>query len=243
MPRSPRYYMLMASLPPLPPFFTSDQTPISRLRLDRRLSMLEPDDREELAALEDLMRWDRLPLDITDQEIIERANEFIPQLRSSTLRDVTTWRLEVRTVVAGLRRRALGRPAPSPGEQWGHGRWVRHIQRNWSAGEFGLGGVLPWVAEFSRLITEKDTLGFERELLSVTWQYMSRVADRHFFSFEAVALYVLRWDTISRWTAYNGQLAQERFDRLVNEGLGEHAHLFENQRSRSERAATTALTG
>ena len=75
MPRSPRYYMLMASLPPLPPFFTSDQTPISRLRLDRRLSMLEPDDREELAALEDLMRWDRLPLDITDQEIIERANE------------------------------------------------------------------------------------------------------------------------------------------------------------------------
>ncbi|UCG85569.1 MAG: DUF2764 family protein [Gemmatimonadota bacterium] len=227
MARSPRYYMLMASLPPLPPVFTSDQTPISRLRLERRLALLEPDDRAELAAIEDLMRWDRLPLDITDQEILERAHSFIPQIRSATLREVATWRLEVRTVVAGLRRRALGRPPPSPREPWGYGRWVRYITHNWAATDFGLGGALPWVAEFSRLINQNDTLGFERELLGITWQYMSRAADRHFFTFEAVALYVLRWDIISRWTAYNGRLAQERFDRLVNAGLGEYAELFD----------------
>jgi len=226
MRRSPRYYMLMASLPPLPPFFMSDQTPISRLRLDRRLALLEPDDHAELTAIEYLMRWDRLPLDITDEEILGRAGSVIPQIRSATLREVATWRLEVRTVVAGLRRRALGRPAPAPRELWGYGRWVRQITQNWTTTDFGLGGVLPWVAEFSRLISENDTLGFERELLSITWRYMSRAADSHFFTFEAVALYVLRWDIISRWTAYNGQLAQERFERLVNSGLGEYAKLF-----------------
>jgi hypothetical protein len=227
MARSTRYYMLMASLPPLPQVFTSERTPISRIRLDRRLALLKPEDRTELAAIEDLMRWDRMPLDITDREILERACAFIPQMRSAALREVATWRLEVRTVVAGLRRRALGRPAPAPGELWGYGRWVRHITQNWSAADFGLGGVMPWVAELSRLLSENDSLGFERELLGLTWGYMSRAADFHFFTFEAVALYVLRWDTISRWTAYDGRLAQERFRRLVGEGLGEHAHLFE----------------
>jgi len=226
MARSPRYYMLMASLPPLPPYFTSDQTPISRLRLDRRLAMLEPDDREELAEIENLMRWDRLPLDITDREILEQAHDFIPRIRGSTLRDVATWRLEVRTVVAGLRRRTMGRPPPSRGDLWGYGRWVRHVEQQWSSSDFGLGGIMPWVAEFSRLIGENDTLGFERELLGVTWQYMSRAVEGHYFSFEAVALYVLRWDIIARWTAYNGELAQQRFNRLVSEGLGEHAELF-----------------
>jgi hypothetical protein len=227
MARSTRYYMLMASLPPLPPVFTGDWTPISRLRLDRRLGLLEPDDRSELAAIEDLMRWDRMPLDITDRQILERAHSLIPEIRSRTLRELATWRLEVRTIVAGLRRRALGRPAPVPGELWGYGRWVRHVTRNWSAADFGLGGIMPWVAELSRLLNENDTLGFERALLELTWQYMSRAADEHFFTFEAVAIYVLRWDTISRWTAYDGSLAQERFRRLVGEGLGEHARLFE----------------
>lgn len=173
------------------------------------------------------MRWDRMPLDITDQEILERAHAVIPQIRSESLREVAVWRLEVRTVVAGLRRRALGRAAPLPGELWGYGRWVRHVTQNWSAADFGLGGIMPWVAELSRLLNENDTLGFEREVLGLTWQYMSRAADLHFFTFEAVVLYVLRWDTLSRWTAYDGALARDRFRRLVGEGLGEHAHLFE----------------
>ncbi len=226
MARSPRYYMLMASLPPLPPLFTSEQTPISRLRLDRRLNMLEPEDRQELADIEDLMRWDRLPLDITDAEIIDRAEDFIPRIRSRTLREVATWRLEVRTVVAALRRRAMGKTPPAPGERWGYGRWVRHLEQRWSATDFGLGGIMPWVAEFSRLMDEGDTLGFERELLDLAWRYMARAADSHFFDFEAVVLYVLRWDTFARWTAYSGEVAAERFERLAGEGMGEYADLF-----------------
>lgn len=226
MARQPRYYMLISSLPPLPPFFTGDQTPISRIRLERRLDMLEEPDRQELAEIEDLTRWDRLPLAITDHEIVDHASEFIPRIRSSTLREVATWRLEVRTVVAGLRRRALGRPAPTQGEKWGYGRWVRHIEQKWSVADFGLGGVLPWVAEFSRLMEEGETLAFERRLLQLTWRYLSRAADRHYFTFEAVVLYVLRWDIMARWTAYNGELARERFGRLVQEGLGEHADVF-----------------
>jgi hypothetical protein len=226
--------MLMASLPPLPALFTSDDPPISRLRLDRRLEMLEPVDRAELADIEVLMRWDLLPLDMTDREILERANEVFPRIRSHALRDVAIWRLELRTIVAALRRRALGKPAPTSEEDWGYGRWVRHIERNWAVPDFGIGSVLPWLPEFSRLIDEGDSLGFERTLLGVAWTYMSRAAHGHFFSFEAVALYVLRWDVIARWTGYDGQRARERFNRLVVEGLGDYRELFAADASEGE---------
>ncbi len=241
MARAPRYYMLMASLPPLPYLFTSAQTPISRIRLEQRLGMLEPEDQAELLEIEDLMRWDRLPLDITDVEIIASANELIPRIRSETLREIATWRLEVRTIVAGLRRRAMGKAPPTPGERWGYGRWVRHIEQKWSASDFGLGGIMPWVTEFSRLIDEGDTLAFERQLLDLVWRSTGRLADRHFFDFEAVALYVLRWDIIARWVAYNGEHARERFGRLVNEGLGEHAGLFASSTSGADWAAKSTV--
>jgi hypothetical protein len=241
MAQKPRYYMLIASLPPLPQLFTSDQTPISRFRLDRRLDMLEPEDREELAEIEDLMRWDRLPLEIKDAEILARADETIPRIRSHTLREVAKWRLEVRTVVAGLRRRAMGKAPPVRGERWGYGRWVRQMEQKWTASDFGLGGVMPWVTEFSRYMEEGDTLGFERQLLDLAWRYMSRAADGHYFSYEAVVLYVLRWDIIARWTAYSGETAQERFGRLVSEGLGEYAELFGGRESGATRTMTTTV--
>jgi hypothetical protein len=219
--------MLMASLPPLPALFTSsDDPPISRLRLDRRLEMLEPVDRAELADIEVLMRWDLLPLEMTDREILGRAHEVFPRIRSDVLRDVAMWRLELRTIVAALRRRALGKPAPTSEESWGYGRWVRHIEKNWLVPDFGIGAVLPWLPEFSRLIDEGDSRGFEHALLGVAWAYMSRAAQRNFFSFEAVALYVLRWDVIARWTGYDGQRARERFNRLLGDGLGDYEDLF-----------------
>ena len=224
--RPARYYMLMARLPPLPALFTSDDPPISRLRLNRRLEMLEPVDRAELASIEVLMRWDLLPLEMTDREILERANDVFPRIRSDVLCNVVMWRLELRTIVAALRRRALGKPAPTSEESWGYGRWVRHIEKNWMAPDFGIGAVLPWLSEFSRLIEEGDSLGFERRLLGVAWTYMSRAAHGHFFTFEAVALYVLRWDVIARWTAYDGQRARERFNRLLVDGLGDYEDLL-----------------
>lgn len=241
MARAPRYYMLVASLPPLPPLF-ADAPPISRLRLDKRLDMLEPDHRRALDGLQDLMRWDRLPLEVTDREIIERAHDFLPLVPSATLRDVATWRLELRTVVAGLRRREMGRPPPERGEMWGYGRWVRQIQHNWTTTDFGLGGIMPWVAEFAQLMSADDTRGFERRLLDIVWRHMSRAADRHYFDFEAVALYVLRWDIVARWSAYDGRLAQDRFDRLVADGLAEYAELFETSPGARRGPRATAQT-
>jgi hypothetical protein len=225
--RSKRYYTLMASLPALAPLFSEKQTPISRRRLEKRLMMLEPDDARELASMEDLMHWHRLPFDLTDREIVERAERVVPSIRSPRLREVAQWRIELRTVVAALRRRAAGEPAPPPTEKWGYGGWVRTIERHWAKSDFGLSSPLPWVEDLRQLVEQGDALGVERAVGSLVWQHLSRAAVGHYFDFEAVALYVLRWDVIHRWTGYDGQEARVRFDEMLDEGLGEYVRVFD----------------
>lgn len=226
MGRPQRYYMLMASLPYLPPLFAANKPPMSRERLEGRLKMLGEEDRRELCVIEDLMHWDRVPLDVSDSEVIERAEAVIPKLSSEHLRHVATWRMEIRTMVAALRRRAAGASPVGTGERWGYGRWVWHIEKNWSRPDFGLADAVPYVVPFQQLIEQGNALALEREVLNTVNRELARVADLHHFDFESVALYVLRWDIIARWTGQDKERAQERFDELVDEGLGEYADLF-----------------
>ena len=226
MSRPTRYYMLVASLPSLPPLFAAGKPPMSRERLEGRLEMLEDEDRRELTAMEDLMRFARLSLDTSDRDVVERAERVIPALRSEHLRQVATWRMELRTIVAALRRRAAGSSPVRTSETWGYGKWVGHIERNWTRPDFGLEHAVPYVVRFQQLIEQRDALQMERVLLDTVYKELARVRDLHHFDFESVALYVLMWDIIARWTGYDKERAQERFDLLVGEGLGDYADLF-----------------
>jgi hypothetical protein len=226
MGRTPRYYMLLASLPYLPPLFAANKPPMSRERLESRLDMLADEDRRELTAIEDLMRFARMSLDTTDRDVIERAKRVIPAIRSERLRQVAIWRMEIRTIVAALRRRAAGSSPAKTDEPWGFGRWLWHIEQNWNRPDFGLTHAVPYVARFQQLIEQRDALAMERAILGTVYKELSRVSDLHHFDFESVVLYVLKWDIIARWTGYDKERAQERFDLLVGEGLGEYADLF-----------------
>jgi hypothetical protein len=227
MARSPHYYTLMASLPALPPRFTSEQTPISRLRLEQRLKMLGPEDAVELGDLEGLMFWYRLPQERSDREIVERAESVVPRVRSAVLREAALWRIDLRSVLAALRRRSAGRPAPEGGEKWGYGPSVRRIEREWNRPDFGLSAVWPGIAEWAGLIQSGDALGLERAISALCWDRFGRLAQGHYFDFEAVAFYVLRWDVIYRWVTHDEKAALERFTAMADEALGPHARLFE----------------
>jgi len=226
MGRPQPYYMLVASLPYLPPLFAANKPPMSRERLEVRLDMLTDDDRRELTIIEDLMRFARISLDTTDKDVIERAERVIPKIRSERLREIATWRMEIRTFVAALRRRAAGSSPDKTSEPWGFGRWVGHIEKNWSRPDFGLAHAVPYIERFQQLTERRDALGMERALLGTVYTELSRVSDLHHFDFESVVLYVLKWDIIARWTGYDKQRAQERFNRLVVQGLGDFVDLF-----------------
>ena len=221
-----QYVTLMASLPPLGQLFGTKETPISRLKLDNRLKMLKKDDTALLQQIENLVHWSHLPMERTDAQIVASAKRFCEKVRNPILREAVESRLELHTIVAALRRRKGGGSAPAPGDSWGYGRWVGYIERHWTEPTFRLQGMFPWVSEANRLLNANDSVALERLLFGVVWDKLGRLGEGHYFDFEAVVIYVLRWNLVDRWCRYEGEAAVERFSTLVDSGIEKFTNVF-----------------
>lgn len=216
------YYTLLTSLPHIDSLFDSKITPISRIQLDRRLSMLSQNDRETLVLVEQLMHWSHLDDDVNEAALIKLAERLITDLPSPALRELVNWRLDVRTVVAALRRKMRGQQAPT-NARWSYGTRYAYIRRNWGSPTLGLQSAFPWIPQALECLEKKDYLALEKILLAAVWHKLDEVSSHHSFDFEAVVTYLLRWNLVARWTTYNGEQAIDRFRNLTELALGDFA--------------------
>ena len=220
------YVDLMASLPALGPMLAARYAPINRVRLQSRLRQLRPEHQAELAAVVDLLAWRRLPLAGTDSDLVRRARRIIPTLENAMLATLAGERLELRTLIAALRRREQGEDSPPGDPDWGYGRFVHMIAANWRDPDFGLSRRYPFVLSARELLKKDDVRGFERLVLEAAWRQAERHAIGHTFNFEAVALYLVRWNLLDRWIRYDAEAAAARFDTLVDAALQSAAPAF-----------------
>lgn len=214
-----KYIMLMASLPRPGPLFAEKQTPLSRLRLDRRLRALTPQDAALLRAVEQALEWRLMGVDATDAEVIACAERALAMTDSEALRSLIKSRMEIRTCLSALRRRAAGEDPPPAGAPWGYGRWRARMVQHWRSPGFGVERMFPWLKEADRLLREGDVYGLERLVLEVVYRDLSRRGGLHQFDIEAVVIYVLKWSVIDRWSRYNAEAASRRFADLLTAGL------------------------
>jgi hypothetical protein len=236
-----RYVMLITSLPYHGPLFGAHQTPLSRQRLAYRLRILEESDAQALRDLASVLEWIHQSMSVTETELILRAERLEAEWGAGFLSEIMRSRMEVRTLNVALRRRRLGEKSAPTGQRWGYGRWVRHIERYWNEPGFRLQQVYPWVNEAEHLINTRDSLGLERLLLGAAWNNLTRISEGHEFDFEAVVIYVLRWDLIARWSSYDGSRAVVRFEQLVENGLGRYGQLFETSQSPQNNSLTAGM--
>lgn len=187
--------------------------------------MLSESDFERLYQISDLVAWARLPMDKSDEDIIEIANQFCKSERSSVLKNIVESFLEVNTIMSALRRRQLGQKAPKS-RNWGYGPWTPAIERNWNNSAFNLAGVFPWITEAEKLLKSDSVLELEKLLLKVSWDMLGQIGSGHYFDFEAVVVYVLKWDIIKRWLRYDSDEALEKFHLMVDTGIGEYAEML-----------------
>jgi hypothetical protein len=220
------YIMLMASLPDLGTLLSNRAPPISRVRLEQRLTALDPEDRAELEALRTLLSWSRLDIGDEDAAFVARATKVVGALRSPALRDAASERLEIRTLIAALRRRHRGEDAPAPKTPWGYGRFVETIGANWTAPDFGVGRRFPWLLKAKEKLEAGDAQGLEALVLQTAWASGARHLGDHVFDFEAVAFYVLRWSLIDRWSRYDATAAAARFTELLDAAFADNAQDF-----------------
>ena len=118
---SDTYTMLISGLPSPEAIFVAKQAPLSRLKLDQRLRVLAPEDAEMLQQVEDALQWDRLPISLSEDEVVKRGRNALSQIENETILQIVRDRLEIRTCVAALRRRNRGEAAPAAGTKWGSG--------------------------------------------------------------------------------------------------------------------------
>jgi hypothetical protein len=221
------YVMLMASLPALGKLLSDSEPPINRERLNERLKMLSPEDFAEIDALISIVAWPRIGRDETDAEFVSRAGRVISSVRSPVLRALARERLEIRTVMAALRRRHAGEDAPGESELWGFGRHVRTIRTHWSVPDFGLSSSYPWIGAARERLEAGDVAELERIALEAAWNFGARAALEHHFDLEAVALYLLRWSLAERWARYDAGLAAARFAALLEAAVADQSDITE----------------
>lgn len=220
-----RYVMLITSLPALGPLFGADQTPLSRLRLDKRLQLLIPEDASALNELTSVLHWVNLDLKLQEEKLLQHAQQLEKTWGDCFLSDLLRFRLELRSAVAALRRRRRGEHEP-PARPWGYGRWVRHIERYWNEPGFRLQRVFPWIEEAERLIEARNSRSLDRLQMTVVWNHLTQIGAGHDFDFAAVVIYVMRWDLLVRWSSAQSEAAVLRFDELVDSALGEYSQLL-----------------
>ncbi len=215
------YATLVASLPALGPMLAAREPPINPDRFRARLGMLVERDRETLLSVTGLLAWRRMPMGLSDAALLDRAEAVLARLESPTLAELVRLRLGLRTLVAALRRRQAGHAAPRRGERWGLRPLADRVAAAWDAPHFRMERGQPWLVPAKTALEAGDAVGLERILLERAWTQAARLAARHDFDFEAVALYAVRLDLLTRWTRYDAEAAAARFAALVADGLAE----------------------
>ena len=225
------YYTLLTSLPHIDSLFSSKITPISRFQLDKRLSMLSTADQHRLVTIENLLHWDHLGDDVDEAALIRQAERTRATLGSQALKDLVDWRLDMRTIIAALRKKHTGQQAPAAGK-WSYGTRYEYIRNHWNSPTLGLGGAFPWIPKVNECLRTGECVALEKVLLQAVWEHLNHMAMKHRHDFEAVVIYVLRWNLVARWTAYDTDKARIRFRDLIENSLGD----FKDQLPASDRS-------
>jgi hypothetical protein len=220
--RSNAYYMLICSLPALLPRLDVDRLPITLERLQGRLRMLEPEDAQTINRLLDILAWSRQVVETDDGAVVKRYSELMQEVTNPLVRELFAADMDVRMIVAALRRRRHGLGPPTVG----FGQWFEHIRRYFNQPDFRLGHVFPWILQFEQLLEQGDVLTLYRQVLGATWAYVKTRAEDYYFSFEAVVLYIARWEIMRQWQQLQAERGRAVFEALVTEALGEYAKLY-----------------
>ena len=221
--RSNSYHMLISSLPALPPRFDVERLPITLERLQGRLRMLEPEDAKEIERMLAVLRWGNEFEEPSDVAVVQRYDALMHDITNPLVHDILAYGMDVRMIAVALRsrRRALALP------RVGIGQWFDHIRHNFNQPDFKLGQVFPWLPEAERLLAQGDLLTLYRSyVLGAEWTYLKKRAEDYSFSFEAVVLYIARWDIIRRWQQLQAERGRAIFETLVTEALGAYANIY-----------------
>ncbi len=213
------YYTLVTALPNLPPLAECKQLPISRIALDRRLTMLSDEDLLQLQLAEKLYHQSEVSLqNLPDKPLILDWQRQLEKIDSAALSECISLRLEWQTLLAALRYRREERTGPE--NFHGFGRWTGLIRRHWHDPLFGLDTAMPFLNKLQPLLNKGHSGELEAQLNALLWKDLLFVERSHQFTLETVICFVLRWGLAEKHIKSDASLALDSFKRMSEQLLG-----------------------
>ena len=210
-----QFYMVASSLPRMDTSFKISEPPISRLQLEKRLKLL-PEETARLLFSIELLAWTSWYM--PKQSVIEtrKLHQNILENKSVFIRDISNWYLDLRSILAAIRMRKEKKEPPTDPKLYWITRFEHQLIQKWGEPDFGLKAVYPWVPKITACIEKNDTASVEEFLLTYIWNYLSRMEAGHYFDFEAITVYLLRWNIVNHWSKFNKTKVLECIDVLCD---------------------------
>lgn len=208
------YYTLVAALPELPALAKCRQLPISRIALERRLTMLNEGDLKQLRLAENLYHFSRSPQQAKpDQQLVYQWQRQLEQIHSPIIRECIQLRLEWQSLIAALRQRQQGDRGPE--QFFGLGRWTTRIRQHWQEPAFGLEDALPLLSRLQSQLQKGAAGDLEQQINSWLWDNLFQMERSHPFTLENVICFVLRWGIAENQIENNAEQALEAFESMA----------------------------
>ncbi|GLR63538.1 hypothetical protein [Marinospirillum insulare] len=213
------YYTLVTALPNLPPLAECKQLPISRIALNKRLTLLSDADLLQLELAEKLYHQSEVSLEnLPDKPLVLDWQRQLEKITSPSIRECISNRLEWQTLLAALRYRQNGSSGPEDFQ--GFGRWTQRIRRNWHDPLFGLDAALPFLGKLQPLLNKGHSGELEYQLNQLLWKDLLFVERSFQFTLETVICFVLRWGLAEKQIKSDAKLALATFKRMSEQLLG-----------------------
>jgi len=216
------FYTLLTSLPAMPADFRQPHLPISRPRLEDRLSMLDRDSLAFVDLLFSLMAFDTSAAEHCDPErqvLFEKIHEAMPD---QAIRRQIDFLIDSWDIAAALRARQHKKQPPLM-----LGQYAGHIRRFWQHPQFNLGLRFTWINTVVQLLKNDRIVQAENEIYQAVWQMVRQQTEQHYFSMSALITYLIQWHLISRWSARDEKTGAKRFTSLLAEAIDGYDTLFE----------------
>lgn len=211
----PQYYTVVCSLPRMNASFKIQKPPISRLQLEKRL-MLLPIEKHTVAVTLESLVWTSWFMPHQPVADLKDRFQHMMETQSIFLQEILTWFFDLRGVFAALRMRNEKKDPPNDPREYWITQWSYKLIRHWNEPDFGLRSRYPWLPKIAQDIARKDTVAVEEFLLSYIWKYLSTIETGHNFDFEAIIIYLLRWNIIHYWSQFDKENALNCLDELSN---------------------------
>lgn len=208
------YYTLVAALPVLPPLAKCKQLPISRIALERRLTMLEEEDSKQLRLAESLYHFARNPQPaMSDQKLVYQWQSQLEQIHSPVIRECIQLRLEWQSLMAAIRQRQQGDKGPE--QFFGFGRWTTRIRQHWQEPTFGLEDAMPLLSKLQPAMQKGAAGEVEKQMNTWLWNNLFQIERSHGFQLETVICFVLRWGIAEKQIKNDAEQALEAFESMA----------------------------